>query len=172
MTPGQNGKHMPGVPTDVLLVGGGAGVEGEQSCPIPGGAAPLHPEQNASLPPPAHQRRVTHQGIPGSTVSEAEVGLDALLFRQAGIAESMENSRKRQLHAEAEGCKREHPPAVALPIHRARGPCGWEEMVGPGQSHWQVSGVLWSHPAPATVAFPLAPVTQQNETTEEPSVGS
>ena len=46
-------SHYITAPSIVLLGGGGgdAGAEGKQSCPAPGGAAPLYPKQTASLLP-------------------------------------------------------------------------------------------------------------------------
>lgn len=41
----------------------------------------MHPEQTASLLLPVRQRWVMRQKILESTVSEADMGLDALLFK-------------------------------------------------------------------------------------------
>lgn len=68
----------------------------------------------------------------------------------ARIAESTENSTNSsmQMLRAANTCQQCYSQSTGQ-----RGPCGWEEMVGLGCSCWQVSCVLQSHPAPATVAF-------------------
>lgn len=84
--------------------------------PHPRRGCPLHPAQTVSPLPPARQRWVTHQGILGAQCQRQKWDLMPPCSGVAGIAESVQNSRKRQLPAEAEG---ENLPAVALPVHGA-----------------------------------------------------
>lgn len=89
MTPDQNRTPMPGVPTDlpitllplVLLGGGGAGAGEEQSCPVPGGAAPCILSR---FPPccPQHTRDGWRtKGYQGPQCQGQKWDLGALLFR-------------------------------------------------------------------------------------------
>lgn len=126
--------------------------------PHPRRGCPLHPAQTVSLLPPARQRWVMHQGILGAQCQRQKWDLMPPCSGVAGIAESVENSRKRQLPEEAEG---EHLPAVALPVRGAEratwvgggGGTGtvllagvWRPAVPPGTSHRSLPFGT-SHPA-------------------------
>lgn len=158
MTTGQTRKHGLGIPTNVrvtlqplqwcCLVGVWVGELGEeQSCLIPRVAAPCILSR---LPPCYSQyarggwcaRRYWRAQCQRQTWD-----LMPSCSRVAGIAESLKKSHKHQLHPEAEGCKHEHPPALALPVHRAERAM-W--MGGDGGTRRVPLAGIWSPAVPSS----------------------